>query len=186
MPPIGRIGTPGRALLALLALAGAGTLACAPDSEPQPPVKIDACQLLSPQDVKELAGWAVTGTLSSTLDDAVGRDPSRCLYATGAYDTPTALSLEVRQLPTPERAARAFASSRTGLARLGGGSLQTLSGVGDEAAWVPNGIDQLHVRKGRFYLIITAQVGQEQLLVARKMADRILSKLPTGPAAPTS
>jgi hypothetical protein len=181
------------ALLALLGLAGTGFLGCTEESAHQPPVAVQACELLAPQDVKELAGWAVTGTLRSTLDDAVGADPSSCLYATGGYDTPRALSLQVRQHPNPERAARAFASSRTGLARLGGGQLQTLADLGDEAAWVPGGIDQLHIRQGRFYLIITAQTGEQQLLVARQIATRVLAKLaalqarpakPPGPAAP--
>lgn len=177
--------TAGWALLALLGLGWTGILGCAQESEHQPPVEIQACTLLSPQDVKELAGWAVTGTLRSTLDDAVGGDPSRCLYsASGRYDNPRVLSLEVRQLPNPERAARAFASSRTGLARLGGGQLQTIADLGDEAAWVPGGIDQLHIRQGRFYLIITAQTGEQQLLVARQIADRVLAKLAALPAAP--
>lgn len=185
----GQRWTPGWALLSLLALGGTGILGCAQESEHQPPVEIRACELLAPQDVKELAGWAVTGTLRSTLDDAIGGDPSSCLYSTGGYDTPRALSLEVRQLPNPERAARAFASSRTGLARLGGGQLQTISDLGDEAAWVPGGIDQLHIRTGRFYLIITAQTGEQQLLVARQIADRVLAKLaalPAGPAKPAA
>lgn len=182
----GQRWAPGWALLALLGLAGTGLLGCAQESEPQPPVAIEACELLSPQDVKDIAGWAVTGTLSSTFDDAVGRDPSRCAYSTGVYDKPSALALEVRQLPTPERAARAFASSRGGLARLGGGQLQTINDLGDEAAWVPGGIEQLHIRTGRFYLIITAQTGEQQLLVARQIADRVLAKLPKGPAVPTS
>ena len=176
--------TPGWALVTLLGLGAAGLLGCAQESPHQPPVALEACELLSPQDVKDLAGWAVTGTLSSTLDGAVGRDPSRCAYSTGAYDKPRELSLQVRQHPNPERAARAFASSRTGLARLGGGQLQTIEDLGDEAAWVPGDIEQLHIRQGRFYLIITAQTGEQQLLIARQIADRVLAKLPAGPAAP--
>ena len=50
--------------------------------------------------------------------------------------------------------------------------------VGDEAVWVGDDIQQLHLRQGRFYLLITSQTGERQLLVARQIADRALSRLP--------
>jgi hypothetical protein len=166
-----------------IVVAALPLLACGPGEKNEPPVKLDACALLSPQDVKDLAGWAVTGTLSSTLEDTVGRDPSRCAYSTGTNDAPAGLVLEVRQFPNVGAATRAFASSRSGLSHLAGGELQDIGDVADEAVWVGDDIQQLHLRQGRFYLLITSQTGERQLLVARQIADRALRRLPR-PAPP--
>jgi hypothetical protein len=174
-----------RAVVPVLFPVLLAAVACGPGEKNEPPVKLDACALLSPKDVEEIVGWAVvTGSLSSTLDDAIGRDPSRCAYSTGTNDAPAGLVLEVRQFPNEGAATRAFASSRSGLAHLAQGQLQDIGDVGSEAAWVGSNIQQLHVRQGRFYLLITAQTGDRQLLVARQIADRALRRLPKpAPAA---
>ena len=166
-----------------VALAALTLAACGPGEKNEPPVKLDACALLSPEDVKAVAGWAVTGTLSSTLEDTVGRDPSRCAYSTGTNDSPAGLVMEVRQFPNTGAATRAFAGSRSGLSHLAGGELQDIGDLGDEAVWVGRDIQQLHIRQGRFYLLITSQTGERQLLVARQIADRALPRLPK-PASP--
>ncbi|HKV07488.1 MAG TPA: hypothetical protein VJ725_05060, partial [Thermoanaerobaculia bacterium] len=68
-------------LLALALTAGCGS---SPDSETaaNPAAQIDACNLFTWEDAQAVAGESVAG-MSSTLDDARGRDPGQCVYNAG-------------------------------------------------------------------------------------------------------
>src|SRR5260370_29404194 len=88
---------------------GAGKGRPAPAPAPAP----DACRLLTPEDVRQVTS-DVSGSLSSTLADAVGRDPSQCVYSLGSDVPPKIISLQVRQAESAERAAALHRAAASG------------------------------------------------------------------------
>lgn len=168
----------------LLAFALAAGCSPSPDSQPEagPAAQIDACTLFTWEDAKEIAGESVAG-MSSTLDDAQGRDPGQCIYNAGTLDQPRILSLLLRHFPSPESAKRVLTSSRSTFAGMSGGKVQEVPGLGDGALWVGGRIQQLHVVRGSTQLVITVQSpdGTDQLAGARQIADKALARLDTAP-----
>jgi hypothetical protein len=164
------------ALLLAAALAGCGSPSDAPTAQETPEVQIDACQLFTPEDAKAVAGTTVSW-LSSTLDDAQGRDPLQCAYNAGTAENPRILSLLVRRFRSPEAAARTQKSSRSALQNLSRGQLRDVPGLGEGAQWVAGRVQQLHVLKGDVQLVITVQGPGDQLPGAREVAATALARL---------
>lgn len=164
-------------LLAFALAAGCGT---SPESETvaNPAAQIDACTLFTWEDAKAVAKESVAG-MSSTLDDARGRDPGQCVYNSGTLDQPRILSLLLRHFPNPASAKRVLTSSRSTFANMSGGEVQEVPGLGDGALWVGGRIQQLHVVRGSTQLVITVQSpdGTDQLGAARQIADKALARL---------
>lgn len=171
-------------LLAAGLLAGCGG---ASDSESQaeetPAAPINACALLTFDEAQAIAGEPVAG-LSSTLDDARGRDPRQCVYNAGTLEAPRILGIEVRQSPSARVAKRTFEASKSYLDNLAGGKLVEVPGLGEGAVWVGARIQQLHVLQGDAILIITSQ-GQpgKDLEAAKKIAAQAVERMATGTAA---
>jgi hypothetical protein len=142
-----------------------------------PAAKIDACQLFTYEDAEAVAGDTLA-SMSSTLDEAVGRSPLQCIYNSGSLDQPRILSLLIREHRSPEAAKRLQESSRSTLSSMSGGKVQDVPGLGDGALWVGGQIQQLHVLAGNRQLIITVQSpdGTDQLPRARDIANRVLSR----------
>jgi len=140
--------------------------------------QIDACTLFTWEDAQAVAKESV-GAMSSTLDDARGRDPGQCVYNAGTLDQPRILSLLLRQFPSATAAQRVLASSRSTFASMSGGKVQEVPGLGDGALWVGGRIQQLHVVRGSTQLVITAQSpdGTDQLAGARQIADKAIARL---------
>lgn len=171
-------------LLAACLLAGCGGASdSASEAEAVPTAPINACDLLTFQEAQTIAGEPVAG-LSSTLDDAVGRDPSQCVYNAGTLEAPRILGINVRQFPSARAAKRTFESSKSYLDNLGGGKLVEVPGLGEGAVWVGARIQQLHVLRKNVVLVITSQ-GQpgQDLEAAKKIASRALERMDTGAAA---
>jgi hypothetical protein len=149
-------------------------------------VAIDACKLLTPEDVRAVAPDAA-GSLSSTLDDAVGRDPSQCAYPVGSTTPPRVVSLALRRLPSAEAAADYQRRAESGLRSLASGAVEEEPGLGDGAFWVGGQLDQLHVARGDTILVFTVQIDEQPLAAARRLADLALARLaarrPPGGAA---
>jgi hypothetical protein len=167
--------SPARPLLPALLVAllvGCG----APEAKPA--VKLDACKLFTEDDARASAGESVSW-MSSTLDDAVGRDPLQCSYNSGSTDHPQILSLQVRPAASAEQALDRLEGSRSFLTTLSGGKVQDVPGLGDRALWVGGSVGQLHVIRGNLQLIITSQLGgkKDPLAVARQVAVKVLSRL---------
>lgn len=172
------------ALLAACLLAGCGGPSDSePTAESTPPTPINACDLLTFDEAKAIAGEPVAG-LSSTLDDAVGRDPSQCVYNAGTLEAPRILGINVRQFPSARVAKRTFEASKSYLDNLGGGKLVEVPGLGDGAVWVGAKIQQLHVLRGDAVLVITSQ-GQpgKDLEAAKKIAAQAVERMATGTGA---
>jgi hypothetical protein len=137
----------------------------------------EACTLLAQADVRAVTREAA-GLLSSTLDDAVGKDPSQCSYGLSSDLQPRAISLVVRRWPSPEQAADQLRAAESGLRSLSlGAPVEDVAGLGDGAFWVGGRIDQLHVRRGDAVLIFTVQIDQEPLRAARELAGKALARL---------
>jgi hypothetical protein len=163
------------ALTALLAGCGSG-----PDPREaaalHAPEKLDACELFPFEEAQAHAGTAIA-SLSSTLEDAVGRDLKQCAYNAGTIEHPLLVSLEVRPAKTVREAERRQEASRSFLKKLSHGQVQDIEGVGDAAIWAGGGVDQLHVRQGAVQLVVTMQTGKDPLGSAEQVARQTFARL---------
>jgi hypothetical protein len=183
--PAGLLGLCVALLLAACGQGGGGKAAApgataTPPTPPTPP--IDACALLTPEDVRSLTSEA-SGSLSSTLDDERGRDPSQCVYTVGSDLPPKVISLQVRQADGAGRAAALHRAAESGLDSLAGGT-QPVPGLGDGAFWVGGKLDQLHVLAGSRQLIFSVQIDKDPLPAARGLAAKALARLQGGAKIP--
>jgi len=154
------------------ARAGAGGTA-EPARGPLP----DACELLAPADVEAVTREA-SGTLSSTLEDAVGKDPTQCSYSLGGDVPPRMISLSLRRAPGAEEAASQQRAAESGLRSIAAGApAEELPQLGDGAFWIGGRIDQLNVRRGDTLLVFTVQLDKDPLGAARTLAGKALARL---------
>lgn len=162
------------------ALAGCGSK---PESQ-APAITVDACTLFTAEEAKAVAGESVAA-MSSTLDDAVGRDPGQCIYNSGTLDEPRILSLLLRQHRSPESAKRVLEASRGTFSTMSGGRIQEVPGLGDAALWAGGKIQQLHVLHGATQMIVTVDSpdGADQFASARRVAEKALERLKQAEAA---
>ncbi len=146
------------------------------------PPNVDACQLFTDQDAQAIAGETLAA-MSSTLDEARGRNPLECIYNSGSLDQPRILSLLIRPHRSASAARDFLDSSRSTLSAMAAGKVRDVRGLGDAALWVGGRIQQLHVVAGNLELIITVQSpdGTDQLDHARQIATRALERLKTTP-----
>ena len=149
----------------------------------------DACELLAPADVEAVTREA-SGSLSSTLEDAVGKDPTLCSYSLGGDVPPRMISLSLRRAASAEEAASRQRAAESGLRSIAAGApVEALPRLGDGAFWIGGSIDQLNVRRGDTLLVFTVQLDKDPLGAARALADKALARLahpasPSGPAPP--
>jgi hypothetical protein len=117
--------------------------------------------------------------MSSTLDQARGRDPGQCIYNSGNLAQPRILSLLIRHHRDAEAAKRVQEGSRSTFASMSGGKVQDVPGLGEGAIWVGGQIQQLHVLRGADELVITVQSpdGTDQLEHARQIATKVLGRM---------
>ncbi|HEV3075065.1 MAG TPA: hypothetical protein VHB47_11650 [Thermoanaerobaculia bacterium] len=137
----------------------------------------DACELLTPADVDAVTRDA-SGSLSSTLEDAVGKDPTLCSYSLAGDVPPRMISLSLRRAPGAEEAASRQQTAEAGLRSIAAGApVEELPGLGDGAFWIGGRIDQLNVRRGDTLLVFTVQLDKDPLGVARTLAGKALARL---------
>jgi len=162
-------------LIPLLAACGAGT-------DPREakafraPEKVEACTLFPYQEAQVIAGTGVA-SISSTYDDAVGRDPKNCSYNAGSIEVPQILALEVRPAKTVREAERKQEAVRSYLTTLSKGQVQDVPGVGDAALWAGGSVEQLHARKGAVNLVVTIQAGKDPLAAAKQVAQLAFTRM---------
>lgn len=162
-------------LAMLLTACGGGTDEAARTPAAPPP---GACTLFTLDDVREIVGpQEAIAAMSPLLQQ---QTPGKCNYGIGYETPPPLMSLEVQRLPSAERVARVFDSSRSMLERMSRTELEEVPGLGEGAYWAGGEVQQLHVRQGDLRLIITNQVGAPALRreTARRIAETALSRLP--------
>jgi hypothetical protein len=178
--PSRRLRIPSFLLAAALA-AGCGGSAdskAADSNAPAAAEPLDACTLFTAEDAQSIAGESIAA-MSSTLDEARGRDPGQCIYNSGSLAQPRILSLLIRRHRSAESAKRVQEGSRSTFASMSGGKVQDVPGLGEGAIWVGSQIQQLHVLRGADELVITVQSpdGTDQLEHARQIATKVLSRM---------
>jgi hypothetical protein len=139
---------------------------------------IDACDLFPNDEANAIAGGYVSG-MSSTLEDAKGRNPLSCAYNAGSTEQPRILSLLVRLHEDSERAEKALRSARGSLDSLTRGDLKDVPNLGHGAFWAGGSLQQLHVRQGEKQLLITCQLVDPaaSFAGAEKIAKAALGRL---------
>jgi hypothetical protein len=140
------------------------------------PEKVEACALFPYQEAQAIANMGVS-TLSSTYDDAVGRDTKICTYNAGSVEVPQILGLEVRPAETVRDAERRQEAGRSFLGTLSKGEVQDVPGVGDAALWAGGTVEQLHARKGAVNIVVTIQAGKDPLGAAKQVAERAFARM---------
>ncbi|HYL04988.1 MAG TPA: DUF4143 domain-containing protein, partial [Thermoanaerobaculia bacterium] len=136
----------------------------------------DACEVMAAEDVQEVSR-DVSGSLSSTLEDAVGKDPTQCSYSLGGTP-PRMISLSLRRFPSAGHAASQQQTAESGLRSISAGApVEDLPRLGDGAFWIGGQIDQLNVRRGDTLLIFTVQIDKDPLRAARTLAAKALARL---------
>jgi hypothetical protein len=166
--------------------AGSGTAGSAARAASPLP---DACEILTAEDVQTVTR-EVSGSLSSTLEDAVGKDPTQCSYSLGGVP-PRVISLSLRRSPGADQAASQQQIAESGLRSISAGApVEDLPHLGDGAFWVGGQIDQLNVRRGDTLLVFTVQLDKDPLRAGRALAERALARLarpahPSQPAPPS-
>ena len=161
------------ALLAGCGGDGADDAARTPAAPPPP-----ACTLFTLDDVRAIVGpQEAISAMSPLLQQ---QTPGKCNYGIGFETPPPLMSLEVQRLPSAERVARVFESSRSMLERMSRAELEEVPGLGEGAYWAGGEVQQLHVRQGDLRLIVTNQQGPEALRreTAKRIAETALSRLP--------
>lgn len=149
----------------------------------------DACELLTPADVEAVTREA-SGSLSSTLEDAVGKDPTQCSYSLAGDVPPRMIGLSLRRAPGAEEAASQQRAAESGLRSIAAGApVEELPRLGDGAFWIGGRIDQLNVRRGDTLLVFTVQLDKDPLGAALALAGKALARLAhpapsSRPAAP--
>ncbi|HEV7509036.1 MAG TPA: hypothetical protein VGS07_29440 [Thermoanaerobaculia bacterium] len=167
-----------RSSMPLLVMLAA--LAACQSEKASPPLKVDACTLFTEADATAIAGESIAA-MSSTLDEARGRDPGQCIYNSGNLEQPRILSLLIRQHRNPTTAKRTLEASRSTFTTMTvtKGHVQDVPGLGDGALWVGGSLQQLHVLRGAVELVITVQSpdGTDQLKPARQIGEKVLERL---------
>ena len=143
------------------------------------PTTLQACELFTIEDALSLNGGKRVSTMSSTLEEASGRNNLVCSYNAGSRARPRLLGLEIRPARTPAAAARQLEGSRGYLKRLAGGEIQEVPGAGDKAMWVGGEFHQLHMLRGNLLLVISAKTDNppRSLYIAKLAAKRVLERL---------
>ena len=186
LPPLLNRAAP--ALLAVLALAACGGPP-ADTAAPKPPDErklINACLLLTPEEADEAAGHVVD-MLASPLDTTIGVDTVKCSY--GILGPPLRLvSVEVRRLPSRQRARSAYEGSEATMRRLAVGQVEPLAGLGDAAFWAGGRVQQLHALRADLVVLVAVELNEEgrRRQIAETIARRAIERLdenerPTSP-----
>lgn len=172
------------ALFFALAFLAPGALltGCGPGEDKPPALEIEACRLFPFKEALAIAGEAgIGGTLSSTLDDGLGKgNPLECVYTDGASQRPRILSLQVRPFASKKEAQGVFHSTEGRLGALAGVEPVAVPGLGEKAVWAGGQIGQLHVLHNHLQLIFTSQGAPDDatgLASAKAVAEKVLPRI---------
>ena len=173
-------------LISIIGLAGCGgpkTVETKNASEPaansgkRSNGKVDACALLTKEDVESFLGEPV-GAPAITRTEAMGNIVTQCRYSAPSGNKRVGLLL--RQAATADEAAKIFKKARDASKELSGAEPQVIDGLGESAYWTGGNLKQLNVLKGDAWLIITASPGNgtDPLEASKSVSRKILARMP--------
>lgn len=166
--------------LTLAALLASALAACGKSEPPPAPSgpPIEACNLILQREAEIAAGMPLD-TVAAPLDRSVGDHAAKCGFGAPIDGVYKLVSLEVRRHPSPEAAKEAFGHATKALRRLSGVEPMPLEGTGEEALWAGGRLSQLHVLSGRYQVIVTLDVGDQEKRpeAARVLAANALERL---------
>jgi hypothetical protein len=156
---------------------GSGEPNAATPGNNKPTQNLDACNLLTKDDVESFLGEKV-GTPATTHTEAMGNTVTQCRY--GALSGNKRVGLLLRQAATADEAAKIFRQARDASKELSGAEPQVIDGLGESAYWTGGNLKQLNVLKGDAWLIITANSGSgtDPLQASMSVSRRILARMP--------
>ena len=139
--------------------------------------KIDACNLLTKDDVESFLAEPV-GTPATTHTEAMGNTVTQCRYSAPSGNK--RVGLLSRQAASADEAAKIFRQARDTSKELSGADPQVIDGLGESAYWTGGNLRQLNVLKGDAWLIITASPGDgtDPLEASKRVSKKILARMP--------
>ncbi len=148
-----------------VAAQGAAPAVAKTSAAAEKPVNLDACSLLTKEEVGEAIGKPVTPIVESTGTAA------SCAYHDATHQPNKFLGLIVYAV-TPSEARGAFEAMKSSERKQ-----VAVPGIGDDAYW--DETFGLHVVKGGYEIgISVSEPGVDELKAARTLAPKVLSRLP--------
>lgn len=148
------------------------------ESTPKAPfVPVDACSLLTKEDVESLAGTTVLEPQKEELANLITcsfGDPESPKMAGRALSQILTLAVFTGEEGAYYAGPEAQAKDTFETGRRNAGSVQAVGGLGEDAFW-DDTLHTLHVYKGRYELSVDSDKGQD---FARSAAEKALAKLP--------
>src|SRR5687767_2141872 len=151
-----------------------------PPAEPDPlaGIAVDACVLLTEEDVERLLGIDVA-RMEAPIDQREGVREAKCSYGLAKGGPPRVVSLDMRRFRSRPQAALSERSLSL-MRRIARGDFEQVAGLGDSAWWFGGKIQQLHVQSRNRRFIVQVELGpvERRREVARAIAAAALERLP--------
>jgi len=137
-----------------------------------PPKAISACSLLTQEEATAILGEPV----EKPTDSATGGTVTNCNWMTPSFH---AVGILVRLASSPTEAETVRTEAHRQSKSVSGVDPEDVAGLGESAYWAGGRINQLNVFKGNYWLIITANKGNEgdNLALAKAVAEKALARL---------
>lgn len=128
----------------------------------------------------ELLGETVPPSESKTIhSDEFGSTVSNCSYTTSSTDPKKihTLTILIRYAKDEAESKTVFQGAKDQSKDISGAESETISNIGDEAYWSGGTLNQLNVRKGNGWFIISSYLrGGDQKTMALNIAKRLFTK----------
>ncbi|MFA4954709.1 MAG: hypothetical protein WC641_05345 [Patescibacteria group bacterium] len=160
------------AVLALVALVGAGCNQNQPVAQPtRQPAKI-ACDVLSGAEAATALGAVVEKGKSNEIQEGDVK-VTTCAYATLVAPVKI-MTLLLRRAENRAAAEEAFQEAKSQSRDQSGVEPQDILGLGDAAYWVGGSLNQLNVRKNEYWIILSAVNWQGESLPGLEQTARLV------------
>jgi len=149
---------------------------CAAPPAPLPPAA--ACQLLTPDDARELGGDAMQSTWSNPWETEKTPNRLECVYVARGHVS-RRLGLALQPFASREQARKLFGETIAHLEPFAGTPPIPISGLGDQAVWAGGRLSRLYLLHDRLQLVITSEAEESETAsaTARVIAARALERL---------
>lgn len=151
-----------------------------PDQSSKTNTPIEACQILTREIATAVLGETVPPAESKTIhSEEFGSTVTSCSYTTEGKD-PTKLrtiSILIRYAKDEAESKKIFADAKDQSKSIAGANPEDLNGIADEAYWSGGNLNQLNVRQGKGWFILSSYFRSgDQKTLALEMAKKIFTK----------